>query len=148
MKTTIAQPIRFGIVIGGLLIAYFLILSLLGWNTNPIFSLFNAVITSFGIYETIKIYKLKKGSSFNYINGFKIGLVAGVVGAFVFTSFFAIYITELNPSFYEQITANLKMKISPGLMIFSVLLMGIVTSIVLTLSFMQLFKRSNNITAK
>ena len=45
-----ALPIRFGIAASGCLIAYFLILSLLGLHTNVFYSLFNGVITGFSIY--------------------------------------------------------------------------------------------------
>mgnify|MGYP001819083719 FL=1 len=54
-------PIRFGIATSGSLIAYFLVLSLLGLHTNIFYSLFNGVITGFGIYEAIKYYKLQEG---------------------------------------------------------------------------------------
>ena len=54
-------PIRFGIVTSAVLVAYFLILALLGKHTNVFFSLFNGVITGFGIYETNKYTTLRKG---------------------------------------------------------------------------------------
>ena len=58
-----ALPIRFGIAASGCLIAYFLVLSLFGLHVNVFYSLFNAVITGFAIYEAIKYYKLKKVST-------------------------------------------------------------------------------------
>ena len=139
-------PIRFGIVTSAVLIAYFLILSLLGKHTNIFYSLFNGVITGFGIYETLKITKLRNRGKLNYGAGFTAGVTTGVVATILFTIFFAIYSTELNTSFLDQLSevwakdyANFQ-----GIVFFTVAIMGIVTSLVLTLTFMQLFKSSNN----
>ena len=141
----LALPIRFGIAISGCLIAYFLVLALFNLHTNPLYSLFNSVITGFGIYEAIKAYKLRQEEQFNYINGFKIGLIAGTVATAVFTVFFAFYSTELNPSFYTDTMAKLSMDSSVGLVIFAVGMLGIATTVIITLTLMQLFKPSNNL---
>jgi len=101
-----ALPIRFGIATSGCLIAYFLILSLLGLHTNVFYSLFNGIITGFGIYEAIKIYKNRDKTGFNYGKGFMAGLVTGGVATFIFTLFFALYSTELNIGFLEECLRN------------------------------------------
>ena len=141
-----ALPIRFGIAISGCLIAYFLILSLLGLHTNVFYSLFNGVITGFGIYETIKYYRTRNTDSFNYGKGFVVGMVAGGVATLIFTIFFALYSTELNTSFLEELsTAYAKDYANfEGIVFVTVAIMGLATTLVLTLSFMQLFKASNN----
>ena len=140
----LSLPVRYGAVISGLLIAYFLILALFNKHTQAIFSLFNAVITGFGIYETIKAYKLREGAVFNYINGFKIGLISGTVATIIFTTFFAIYATEINPKFYNGLVSTLSVDLSPGLLIFAVAILGMVTTLMATFTLMQLFKPSNN----
>ncbi|MEM9364140.1 MAG: DUF4199 domain-containing protein [Bacteroidota bacterium] len=139
-------PIRFGIVTSGILIAYFLILALLGKHTNVFFSLFNGVITGFGIYETIKYTKIKLGKDFNYGKGFTAGITMGFVATLLFSIFFAFYSTELNSNFLNELSevwskdyANFE-----GIVFFTVAIMGFATTLVLTLSFMQLFKTSNN----
>jgi len=142
----ITLPIRFGIVASGCLVAYFLILALLGKHTNVFFSLFNGIITGFAIYETLKYTKIREGAQFGYGSGFKAGVTTGVVATIFFTIFFALYATELNPSFLDELSevwakdySNFK-----GIVFFTVFIMGIATTLVLTLSFMQLFKSSNN----
>jgi len=65
----ITLPIRFGIATSGCLIAYFLILSLFDRHTNVLYSLFNAIITGFGIYEAIRFTKILSGASFDYRKG-------------------------------------------------------------------------------
>lgn len=139
-------PIRFGIVTSACLIAYFLILSLFGKHTNVFFSLFNGVITGFGIYETLKITKLRLGKDFNYGKGFTAGITTGIVATILFTIFFAVYSTELNTAFLDELSQvwAKDYKNFEGIVFFTVAIMGIATTLVLTLSFMQLFKSSNN----
>lgn len=140
-------PIRFGIVTSACLIAYFLILSLFGKHTNVFYSLFNGIVTGLGIYETIKYTKLKLGKDFSYGKGFTAGLTTGFVATLLFTVFFTLYSTELNASFLNELSeawakdyANFE-----GIVFFTVAIMGFATTLVLTLSFMQLFKTSNNL---
>lgn len=142
-----ALPIRFGIATSGCLIAYFLLLSLFGLHTNIFYSLFNGVITGFGIYEAIKYFKIRKTSAFGYSTGFVAGLVTGGVATLVFTIFFALYSTELNPGFLEKLSAQWANEFAnfEAIVFLIVATMGFTTSLVLTLSFMQLFKTSNNL---
>ena len=143
---TIALPVRFGIVTSGILIAYFLILSLFDLHTNVFFSLFNAVITGFGIYEAIRFYKLELGSGFTYGKGFTAGLTVGFLATIIFTIFFAFYSTEVNQEFLQNLSAAFFEDCDSfeAIVFFTVAIMGFATSLVLTLSFMQLFKGSNN----
>ncbi|WGK66112.1 DUF4199 domain-containing protein [Croceiramulus getboli] len=146
MSKKITLPIRFSLAISAALIAYFLILSLLGLHTNPIYSLFNGVITAFGIYEAIKYYKLEKGSEFDFSSGFTVGIVTGFIATLIFTLFFGIYAGNLNPDFLHTLISQWEdtYNTSLGSVIFVVALMGFATTVVITLSFMQLFKESWN----
>lgn len=139
-------PIRFGIVTSAVLIAYFLILSLIGKHTNVFYSLFNGVITGFGIYETIKYTRIKQGKGFSYGSGFTAGITMGFVATLLFTIFFAFYSTELNSTFLDELSKvwSKDYKNFQGIVFFTVAIMGFASSLVLTLSFMQLFKSSNN----
>lgn len=138
-------PVRFGVAASGSLIAYFLILSLIGLHTNIFYSLFNAIIIGFAIYEAIKYYKLKKGNDFTYSGGFMAGLVTGGVATLIFTIFFTIYSTELQPGFLEELSTKWASNYSSfeAIVFLVVAVMGFSSTIVLTLSFMQLFKVSN-----
>ena len=138
----IALPIRFGFAASGSLIAYFLVLSLVGLHTNIFYSLFNGVITGFAIYETIKYFQLQEKEQFNYGAGFKAGLITGFVATILFTIFFAIYATEIAPEFLEQLSTQWFSSYASfeAIVFFTVAIMGFATTVVLTLSFMQLFK--------
>ena len=143
----LSLPIRFGIVTSACLMAYFLILSLMGKHTNVFFSLFNGVITGFGIYETIKYTKLREGKGFSYGRGFMAGITTGFIATLLFTAFFAFYATELSGTFLNELSEVWAKDYSnfEGIVFFTVAIMGFATTLVLTLSFMQLFKTSNNL---
>ncbi len=145
--TNYAIPVRFGLATSGCLIAYFLILSLFDMHTNVFYSLFNGVITGFGIYEAIKVFRLRLGPGFDYSKGFTAGIVTGFVATLIFTFFFAFYSTEISQDFLQNLSAAFfkDFKNFEGIVFFTVAIMGFATSVVLTLTFMQLFKSSNNL---
>ncbi|WOD44876.1 DUF4199 domain-containing protein [Hwangdonia lutea] len=147
---TLSLPIRFGLVTSAVLIAYFLILALFGKHTNPVFSFFNAVITVFGIYEAVRLQKLKDTDSFSYGEGFKTGIITGFVATFFFTAFFLFYTTEINPGFLSELLENIDgvFNIDIGMVTFIVAIMGVATTVISTLTVMQLFKNSGNILQK
>ncbi len=138
-------PIRFGVAASGSLIGYFLILSLFDLHTNVFYSLFNGIITGFAIYEAIKYRKIEEGVNFNYSKGFSTGIVTGFTATLIFTVFFAFYATEINQEFLSALSkAWFKNFTFEGIVFFTVAIMGFATTLVLTLTFMQLFKGSNN----
>jgi hypothetical protein len=139
-------PLMYGIYIAIALIAYFLLLSLFGLHTNPAYSIFNMVITGGGIYLAIKAYKDKKVAKFKYQKGFAAGISAGFIATILFTGFFAIYTSELNPGFQEDLITMWETDwfVSIGMLIFTVALMGFATSLVVTLAIMQLLKPTWN----
>lgn len=143
----ITLPLRFGLVTSAVLIAYFLLLALFNLHTNPAFSFFNAVITAFGIYEVVRIYKLRYADTFSYADGFKTGMITGSIATIVFTIFFLVYSTEVNSEFLPALlnSMNGAFNINAGLITFIVAIMGFATTIVSTLTVMQLFKISRNI---
>ena len=146
----IILPIRFGVALSSSLIAYFLVLSLFELHTNPFFSLFNGVITAFAIFEAIKYYKLEQGDSFDYSKGFTTGVITGFVATIIFTIFFLIYATEVNESYLSELLTVFKKdyNVHIGLVCFVVAIMGFATTVVITLTCMQYFKKSWNLPQK
>lgn len=139
-------PIKYGTYIAIGLIAYFLILALIGLQTNPIFSLGNGVIVAIGLYYAMKNYKIEKAETFEYQKGFMTGLLTGFNATLIFTVFFAIYVTNIHTSFLPEMLANWSSHyhVGVGIVVFVAAIMGFATTFVLTLSFMQLFKESWN----
>ncbi|WAC01254.1 DUF4199 domain-containing protein [Lacinutrix neustonica] len=142
----ITLPIRFGLVMSASLIAFFLFLALFNLHTNPIFSLGNGLIIGFGIFETIRYHKLEKGKNFSYSSGFTVGILSGFIATIVFTVFFLIYATEINPDFLLELLTVFERdyQVGIGLVVFVVAIMGFSTTVVLTLTGMQYFKNSGN----
>lgn len=140
-------PLRYGVILGVILIVYFLVLSLFGWHTYVWFSLANAIFTGIGIFMATKDYKARK-KNFKYQKGFMAGLKTGFIATVLFTVFFAIYAGNINPSFTDELLANWDMLPDAGTgfgqIILVVATMGFVSTFILTLACMQLFKDSWN----
>ena len=68
----------------------------------------------------------------------------------IFTIFFAFYATELNTEFLGELSKAWAGEYNnfEAIVFFTVAIMGFATTLVLTLSFMQLFKSSNDIKKK
>ncbi|RZS99587.1 DUF4199 domain-containing protein [Aquimarina brevivitae] len=139
-------PVVYGLLIAVGLIVYFLLLSLIGVQTNPIFSLGNGVIVGVGLYYALRNYKKEKGVNFEYQKGFMAGLLTGFNATILFTIFFAVYVTHLNTDFLPMMLENWSSHyhVGVGIVVFVAAIMGFATTFVLTLSFMQLFKDSWN----
>ncbi|MBP93143.1 MAG: DUF4199 domain-containing protein [Flavobacteriaceae bacterium] len=140
-------PVRFGLITSAVLIAYFLVLALFNKHTNPAFSFLNAVITAFGIFETIRYYKLEQGTNFTYSGGFIAGLITGIIATVLFTLFFLLYITEVNADFVSEVLTlvDFGSPVSVGVMTFVVGIMGVATTVISAFTVMQYFKKSWNI---
>jgi glycerol uptake facilitator-like aquaporin len=139
----ISLPIRFGLVTSAVLIAYFLVLALFHKHINPAFSFFNAVITAFGIFESVKVSKLENLEAFSYGGGFKTGIITGFVATFLFTFFFLFYATEFNTTFLPELLQTISggFNADVGMVTFVVLIMGLATTVIATLTVMQFFKK-------
>jgi len=75
------------------------------------------------------------------------GLFTGFNATLIFTIFFALYVTNFNPSFLPEMLAHWSSHyhVGVGIVVFVAAIMGFATTFVLTLSFMQLFKESWNL---
>ncbi|MDT0556439.1 DUF4199 domain-containing protein [Patiriisocius hiemis] len=141
--------IRYGVIISIVLIAYFLISKLIGLHQYPVFSAVNAVIFGFGILMAMKNFKSNQ-SEFKYQNGFQVGFFTGVFATIIFTAFMAVYVYMIDKEFSGAILDSYGLDYNKGslIMLITLAIMGISTSLVLTLSFMQLLKESWNTNQK
>lgn len=150
MKTSFSVALKYGIFIAVTLIAYFLFVRLFNLHENIWLRLFNGLIMASGIYYGIKYYKLSVSDSFTYIDGFKTGLITGFVGTVLFTAFMAIYMFHIDPKFTETLLGEWFSNYGEGtgILVFIILIEGLASTVVLTLTFMQLLKKSYNISQK
>jgi len=146
----ISLSLRFGLVIGAVLVAYFLVLALFNLHTNPFYSLFNAVIMGFGISEVVRVRKLQDIKTFSFGEGFKTGAFSGVIATLIFTVFFLMYSTEINKEYLLELTNSMNgnFNINAGLITFIVAVMGLATTLISTFVVMQRFKISRNMPEK
>ncbi|PJB12976.1 MAG: DUF4199 domain-containing protein [Flavobacteriales bacterium CG_4_9_14_3_um_filter_40_17] len=150
MKKETTVPLKYGFNIAITLIAYFLIVKLFGLHENPWLRLFNGVIMSYGLYSSIKAYKIRDVQGFTYFEGFKIGIKSGFLATMLFTLFMGIYMFHVNPGFVDVIMSEWKSDYQngAGILMFVLLVEGFASTLVLTLAFMQLFKKTWNISEK
>ena len=142
----LSVPLLYGVFIAIGLIAYFLLLSLFGLHTNPAFSIFNMVITAVGIFLAVRKYMYNKGPKFKYQKGFVVGLTSGFIATILFTFFFAIYATEIQSGFPQELITMWETDwfVNLGMLVFTVALMGFASTFVVSLAIMQLYKPSWN----
>ncbi|MCB4799768.1 DUF4199 domain-containing protein [Neotamlana laminarinivorans] len=144
----LSLPLRLGLITGFTLIAYFLVLALVNKHTNPAFSFFNAFITAVGIYEVVKFKKQEDEINFDYGEAFKFGIITGFIATIIFSVFFLVYSTEINPGFLPELINKMHatgLNANVGMVTSVVAIMGFATSVVTTLTVMQLFKKSKNL---
>ncbi len=147
MNSSTTVALKYGVYTTITLIAYFLVLKLFGLHNNPWFRLTNGLIMAYAIYAAIKYYKLVSGSTFNYTNGFKVGLLTGFLATLVFSFFMAIYMFHIDEAFKNDLLRGWfnDFDYGGGILIFIILVEGLSSTVVLTLAFMQLFKNSRNL---
>src|SRR5690606_1688499 len=136
---------RYGIWIAVILIAYFLLLKLFGLHQYPVLSAINGLIYGAGLYMAIKHYNSRKNKK-KYEKGFEVGLLCGGIATIIFVVFMAIYMYQIDGEFAANIMEawNLEYDMGTLTLLISILIMGFATTLVLTLSFMQLLKNSWN----
>lgn len=150
MNTSFSVALKYGIFVTTALIAYFLVLRLFGFHENPWLRVFNGVFMSAGIFYAIKYYKLITGNAFTYVDGFKTGLITGFIATILFTAFMAIYMFHLDPAFTQKLLGEWFNNYGEGagILVFIILIEGLTSTVILTLTFMQIFKKSSNLFSK
>ena len=150
MNSSSSVAIKYGVFTSIALIVYFLIIKFLGLHTNPWFRMLNGLFMGYGIYMAIKNYKTIFGNDFNYINGFKVGLITGFFATFVFALFMGIYMFHIDVDFMNILLKDWFKNSSygGGILIFVIIVEGLASSTILTLTFMQILKNSTKVVQK
>lgn len=147
MNRSLSVALKYGLFIAGSLIAYFLILRVFDLHNNAWLRMSNGLFMAAGIYFSIRHYKLKYNSEFTYVDGFKTGLLTGFLATGFFIVFMAIYMFHLDTEFAENILREWfdNTDQGAGLLIIIILIEGLASTAVLTLTCMQIFKKSHHI---
>lgn len=147
MNKSLSVALKYGLIIAGSLIAYFLILRVFDLHNNAWLRMANGLFMATGIFFSIRYYKSKYNSEFTYVDGFKTGLLTGFIATGTFIVFMAIYMFHLDKEFPETILKKWfdNTGQGAGLLIIIILIEGLASTAVLTLTCMQIFKKSNHI---
>jgi hypothetical protein len=138
---------RYGLRIAFALVAYFLLMRLLGLLEVHWLRLFNGGIMAYGLYRLIKQCKEISGDGFSTFEAFAAGIRAGVLATFIFVIFMFFYTFLLDPGFSARILDIIGWEITKPIriLLITIFIEGAASSLVLSLTFIQLFKTSNNI---
>lgn len=147
MNRALSVALKYGLFVSATLIAYFLILRLFDLHNMPWLRMVNGLFMAAGIYFAIKYYKFKYTSEFTYVDGFKTGLLTGFIATGVFMVFMAVYIFHIDTGFAPSILKTWfnDTEQSAGILIVVVLIEGLASTAILTLTCMQIFKKSQHI---
>ncbi|MER3375024.1 MAG: DUF4199 domain-containing protein [Allomuricauda sp.] len=139
-------PYWYGTCIAAAAIAFFILLSLFDLHTNPFYSAANIIFFGAGLFLLGLKCKNTANGDFKYQYGFLAMFKAGVFATLIISAVFLLYITELNTSFLAEMLTVWKegYSITPNIVVFGLVLMGLSTSLVFSLIHMQLFKKSWN----
>lgn len=141
--------LKYGLFTAAGLAAYFLLMDLLGFSHILELRLFNGVIMAIGVVMAIKAYKTRVQGDIGYFKGIGVGMIAAIVATVLFSSFMLIYIKAFDTGLLEVLSAERyfgeRMSITPGIIVFSVLMLeGVISGFMIAFISMQWFKKRDH----
>jgi hypothetical protein len=124
---------NYGLRIAVALIAFFLLMQLLGLAHNAELRLLNLVILTVGIWAALRKFKSTHTERLNYFRGLIMGVATGAVASLAFGLFLFIYM-QLDQSFMEAIRTREPMGryLNPYMAAFIVALEGFFSGLLMT----------------
>ncbi len=101
-------PENYGLRIAGGLIAFFLLMKVIGLSNHVELRMINLLILAGGIYFALKKFKQTHHDHLNYFRALVTGVGAGAVGTLVFSIFLFLFMI-FDPSMMADIKANSEM---------------------------------------
>ena len=126
-------PENYGLRIAVGLIAYFLLMKVVGLSHHVELRLVNLVILSLGVYLALKKFKNEHADHLNYFRGLIMGVATAGIGSLGFGLFLFIYM-QLDGSMMESIVKNEPMGryLNPYMSAFIVVLEGFFSGLLVT----------------
>ncbi len=133
----------YGLIIAAALIAYFLLMKLLGLETNFYLRIFNFVILIAGVYFLLNNQIVRSAKSVTYFEGLGLGLRATITSVIVFLAFLAGYISFFDTEFIQVLQESQiwGADITLGQAVTGILIEGLASSVVISFAWMQYFKK-------
>ena len=138
--------IKYGLFTALGLISYFLLMKLFGLELKVGLRFLNGLIMAAGVTMAIRVYKIRKHGNIGYFSGLGVGLITSVVATVIFSAFMVAFVKTFDPSLLKVLTTNRyfgdRMAITPGVVIFTVLMMeGVISGFMISFIAMQWFRR-------
>lgn len=141
--------IKYGFLTALGLVLYFLSMKVIGLVHIVELRFLNALILTIGVVLAIKAYKNYKEGEIRYLQGLGTAYITALVATIIFASFMVVYIKAFDDKLLEVLTAEKlfgeRMSVTPGLVIFMVLMMeGMISGFMIGFIAMQWFKRPDH----
>ncbi len=141
-------PIKYGALTALGLIVYFVLMKLLGLETNFLLRIFNFVFIIAGIYAMYRVMYNAPNEGPSYFAGLGAGVVLTVTAVLVFLVFLGAYVTYVDPSFMQVLEDSKIWGADLELVeiTFAIFVEGLASGLIISFGLMQYFK--NNINSK
>ena len=141
--------IKYGLLTAAGLLAYFLIMSLIGLVHIIELRFLNAIIMAIGVSMAIRAYKIKMRGNIGYFSGLGVGTLTAIIGTTLFAALILLYIKLAGHSLVEVLSAERyfgdRVQSTPGLVVFSVLMLeGVISGVMISFIAMQYFKQKDH----
>ncbi|GAB3815574.1 DUF4199 domain-containing protein [Pontibacter rugosus] len=138
--------LKYGLLTAVALIAYFLLMHLLGLTHIVELRFLNGVILAVGVVLAIKGYKAVVDGNISYFKGLGTGVITSVISTVIFAAFMIIYTQIGGDELVETLTAERyfgqRIEATPGIVIFTVLMIeGLISGFMISFIAMQFFKQ-------
>lgn len=134
-----------GLLLGALLIAYFLLMKAFGLGHNYYLRAFNAVLVLLMMQQGIKAYRqfLESEKYGTFFELFKLTMRTAFIGISVFSVFLAVYLDILDPNFMAEIATmeSTSPFLSPVSVVGIVFIEGLGSAFVLSYLLIQAMKK-------
>jgi hypothetical protein len=126
-------PQSYGLRIAIGLIAYFLVMHLLGYSHHVELRLLNLLILVAGVYLALRKFRESHGTHLNYFRALATGVATAAIGSSIFAAFLFVYMS-LDTDLMKSIEANEPMGryLNPYIASFIVALEGVFSGLLVT----------------
>ncbi|MCJ8166216.1 DUF4199 domain-containing protein [Pontibacter sp. E15-1] len=139
---------KYGLLTAAGLVAYFLLMNMLGLVHIVELRFLNGIILAVGIVLAIKGYKRASGGQIGYFKGIGTGMITSVTATVLFAVFMVAYAKISGEALIQMLSSNQYLgemvTATPGIVIFSVLMLeGVISGFMISFIAMQYFKRDD-----
>jgi len=126
-------PLNYGLKIAAGLIAYFIVMNIIGFGNHVELRLLNLFILGTGIFFGLKKFKETHEDHLNYFRALITGVAIGAVGSAIFGFILFVYMT-VNADFMKSMMENEQMglHLNPYMASFIVVLEGVFSGLLVT----------------